>query len=449
MSSFAGMPVPGSGAPQRFVVVTVTGGTVAESWVPTNVGALGPKLPSILRPLESLRSEIQVLSGLSHNGRIEGDLNAHEAAALSHLTGAPMVRKEKGMKTAGISIDQAVAKLIGQDTLLTSLELGTVPEAPISFRNAESPMPSERNPRVVYDRLFRGRTPSAPKWKSSPASTKTEGGAKTIEQSVLDLVREDALILQKQLGKEDAIRMDEYLTSIRSVETRLTKLEKRLNEELKDVGPRVPNPHGLPPDTSAGGELLNRIGSDPDTHGEYIELMSDLMIMALQTDSTRVVTLALGSDEAMFPGVVTVGYEHHCHTLEHQGNAGRVEDADPISREALRQIHTWYTESFARTIAKMKAIDEGGSTLLHNSTVLYTSYMADGGHGRSNYPVVVAGRGGGTLKPGNHHAFKTDTPMSNLYVEILEQMGGKPAEFGESHVSSKSIYGGRLPGLRG
>ena len=95
----------------------------------------------------------------------------------------------------------------------------------------------------------------------------------------------------------------------------------------------------------------------------------------------------------------------------------------------------------------MKSVDEGGSSLLDNSIVMYTSYMADGGHGRSNYPVLLAGKGGGSINPGRHLAFKQDTPMSNLYVEILERLGGREAQFGESHVSDKAAYGGRLPGL--
>lgn len=146
--------------------------------------------------------------------------------------------------------------------------------------------------------------------------------------------------------------------------------------------------------------------------------MTDLMVLAFQTDTTRVCTLGLGSDEALFPGVVTVGYEHHAHTLEHHGNAARVEDADPVAREGCRQIHAWYTQYFAEAVAKMRAIDEGGSSLLDNTILLYTSYMADGGHGRHNYPVLLAGRAGGTLSPGRHVEYQRETPVANLYVEI-------------------------------
>ena len=194
--------------------------------------------------------------------------------------------------------------------------------------------------------------------------------------------------------------------------------------------------------------MWNKLGHDPELHGQYIGILADLMVLGFQTDTTRVVTLAAGSDACLFPGVVTVGYERHCHTLEHQGNAGRVEDADPIAREALRQIHVWYTSLFAEMLRKMKAIDEGGSSLLDNSMILYTSYMADGGHGTHDYPVLLAGRGGGTLKTGRHLAFEKGAPVANLYVEMLDRMGAKLERFGDSHTSRfAGNLNGRLPGI--
>jgi hypothetical protein len=145
--------------------------------------------------------------------------------------------------------------------------------------------------------------------------------------------------------------------------------------------------------------------------------------------------------------VVTVGYEYHMHTLEHQGNANRIEDADPTAREGCRQVHAWYTEAFAYMLEKMRAIDEGGSTLLDNCMLLYTSYMANGGHGTQNYPVLLAGRAGGTLRTGRHIACQKDTPVANLYVEMLARMGDQAGAFGNSRTSPKAAYDGRLPDL--
>ncbi|MFQ3592674.1 MAG: hypothetical protein SNJ82_05710 [Gemmataceae bacterium] len=144
-----------------------------------------------------------------------------------------------------------------------------------------------------------------------------------------------------------------------------------------------------------------------------------------------------------------VGYEHHAHTLEHHGNAARVEDAEPVAREGCRQMHAWYTQLFAEAVAKMKAIDEGGSSLLDNTLLLYTSYMADGGHGRHNYPVLLAGQAGGTLKTGRHIAYQKDTPVANLYAEILTRFGDTTGKFGNNLTAPKQAYNGRLPQLEG
>jgi hypothetical protein len=201
------------------------------------------------------------------------------------------------------------------------------------------------------------------------------------------------------------------------------------------------------PDGKMAGKMRQATERDPEIHAEFTRLMADLMVLAFQTDTTRVATFAVGTDESLFPGVVTVGYERHCHTLEHQGNADKPENADPIAREACRQIHAWYTGLFGEMIKRMKAIDEGGSTLLDNCMMLYTSYMADGGHGKDDYPVLLAGNAQGTLKPGRHLAFPRKTPMSNLYVEMLDRMGVKVDEFGESRTSKHAAFDGRLPGL--
>jgi hypothetical protein len=228
-------------------------------------------------------------------------------------------------------------------------------------------------------------------------------------------------------------------------------VERRQRIEAADLANPGPSKLGLPGNLPEANvpvwKITQPVGRDPERHGEYIRLMADLMVLAFQTDTTRVCTFACGSDEAHFPGVVTVGYETHCHTLEHQGNAGRVEDADPISREALRQIHVWYTLLFAEMVRKMRSVDEGGSTLLDNSMLLYTSYMADGGHGTHDYPVLLAGRAGGTLKPGRHVAYKPKTPAANLYAELLDRVGVKAKRFGENLTSPHRQYDGRLPDL--
>ncbi len=457
LPSFGAAP-PGrrpAGPPLRMAIFTVTGGTVLESWRPKEQGPLG-KLPSILRPLEFAKKDLLLLSGLSQAGHSEG-LNAHEHCALLHLTGAPQVKRQPGgKKLAGVSVDQAAARVVGGNTLLPSLEIGlTNHETMYSFRAADVPVPYEPNPRLVFERMFRGRRPVVPNWPRRnraagvPVAPPPRSGS--LELSVIDLVREEATGLRGRLGTGDKHKLDEYLHSVRSVEKRIEFVEARHREELLDLASPGPSRLTLPTNLPAEGvpiwKITGPVERDPEKHAEYIRLMSDLLVLALQTDTTRVATVALGSDEASFPGVVTVGYERHCHTLEHQGNAGRVEDADPIAREACRQIHAWYTELFAELVGKMQKIDEGGSSLLDNCMLLYTSYMADGGHGREECPTLLVGKAGGTLKTGRHVAYKARTPVANLYVEMLNRMGARVDRFGDSHVAEHRAYGGRLPGL--
>ena len=441
--------------PVRFGIFTVTVGTVLESWKPSAAGELG-KLSSILRPLDAAKKDILVLSGLCNHGRSDGGLNAHEHCSLTHLTGAPLVQRVGGKFVSAPSIDQVVARHIGGDTLVPSLQIGLAgAENKYSFKSADVALPTEANPRLVFDRMFRGRKPVVPNWQTRGNEPKVGDPIRknSVERSVLDLVRSEASDLKKDLGSGDKRRLDQYLDGVRAIERRIDFVERRQVIEAKDAlkpGPsKLVELSGLPAENIPVWKITNPVAQDPERHEEYIRLMADLMVLAFQTDSSRVCLFACGSDEANFPGVITVGYERHCHTLEHQGNADRPENADPIAREALRQIHAWYTMLFAEMVKKMKAIDEGGSTLLDNTLLLYTSYMADGGHGMSDYPVVLAGGAGGTLKPGRHLAFKPKTPMANLYLEIADRFGMKLPSFGESHTSAHRSYDGRLPGLTG
>jgi len=441
--------------PLRFGIFTVTGGTVLESWKPKDAGPLD-KLPSILRPLEASRRDITVISGLSHAGRSD-NLNAHEHCSLMHLTGASSVKKEGGKLFADVSVDQAAARVLGRETLLPSMEIGLAGgEKNYSFRARDSVVPYEGNPRLIFDRMFRGRQPVAPNWQRRAAGSSVESSShlssESLDRSVLDLVLGQANDLRRGLGRGDQQKLDQYLESVRSVEKRLAFLEYRQREDVLDLAApgssSVRVPESLPKPGTPIWEITRPIDQDPSRHADYIRLMSDMLVLAFQTDTTRVVTVAAGSDESMFPGVVTVGYERHCHTLEHQGNASRPEDADPIAREACRQIHAWYTQLFAETVKKLSEIDEGGTSLLENSVLLYTSYMADGGHGRDDYPVVLAGQAGGRLKTGRHLAFPQKAPMSNLYVELLNAFGIPTTSFGDSQTSRfAGNLNGRLPGL--
>ncbi len=441
--------------PVRLGIFSVTGGTVLESWKPKEAGPL-TKLPSILRSLEFAKDDITVVSGLCHSGRSD-NLNAHEHCSLLHLTGASSVKKEGGKLFANISVDQAAAQVLGRETLLPSLEIGlNGGEKNYSFRSRDSVVPYEGNPRLIFDRMFRGRQPVVPNWKRraevGAANSSTPLNNESLDRSVLDLVLGQANDLRRGLGRSDQHKLDQYLDSVRSVEKRIAFIEARQRQDALDsVGPGLSTlklPESLPKLGTPIWEITRPIDQDPSRHADYIRLLADMQVLAFQTDTTRVVTVAAGSDESMFPGVVTVGYERHCHTLEHQGNASRPEDADPIAREACRQIHAWYTQLFAETVRKLRDIDEGGSSLLDNTLLMFTSYMADGGHGRDDYPVVLAGKAGGALKTGRHLAFDKKAPMSNLYVEMLNLFGIPTTSFGDSETSRfADSLNSRLPGL--
>jgi hypothetical protein len=455
VSAFAAAASDAGKPPLRMGIFTTTGGTVVESWKMAQAGPL-TKLPSILRPLEFCKDDLLLVTGLANNGKTNG-LNGHESCAFTHLTAAQEARREGGKPVATISVDQAVAEVVGKETLFPSLEFGLSNQETIySFRRDGSNVPYEADPRLVFERMFRGRKPIAPNWSrraaNLAAATQQSAKSDSYERSVIDLVLDNTKSLQRKLGRADQQKLDEYLTAVRSVEQRIELIEAHRRLDLLEE--QNPGPSKIVLDEKLTGETsrylwrnTEAVRKDPERHRDYISLMADLMVLAFQTDTTRVATFACGSDEAMFPGVVTVGYERHCHTLEHQGNSFRVEDADPISREACRQIHTWYTSLFAEMVRKMKAIDEGGSSLLDNTMLLYTSYMADGGHGRSDYPALLVGKAGGTLRPGRQLDFPKKTPVANLYIELMNRMGVAADRFGDSHSASGAAFDGKLPGL--
>jgi hypothetical protein len=424
--------------PLRQFIITIAGGTVIESWKPEKDGPL-QKLPSILRPLEAHKSELLVISGLSQLGKQRGGGNAHTHCAGLHLTGASEFVWEGKVPKSTISLDQAAAAAQAGETILPSLELGQPNgEQTYSWSAGGTSVPYEGDPRQVFDRLFKGRTPTVPAWtrdkKSRSAGAARAKAAPTAsdERLVIDLVLEDAKALQKRLGKADQQRVGEFLEAVHSLETRIAKMDNRAASEAA-AGPQgggKGSDLALPKDDKGWKQRWN--GQDVEMRADYIDLMTTLGILAMQTDTTRVVTMSFGDDGELWDGVVTVTNEFHHHTLEHQANANPVSKADPLSREACRQIHEWYSVQFAKVLAKMRAIDEAGTSLLDNTMLLYTSYMADGGHGTHDYPVLLAGRGKGTIKPGRHVAMPMDTPVANLYLEMLDRMGDRRETFGTS-----------------
>src|SRR5258708_35522824 len=214
--------------------------------------------------------------------------------------------------------------------------------------------------------MFSGRKQVVPNGSRRSTSLSAEVDrrekAESDDQSVIDAVLGQARDVRSNLGQDDRHRLEGYLESVRSVERRirLTEIIRREEEiDEKNPGPStLTRPENLPADAAGFTRLRRLLEHDPDYHAQYIRLMSDLMVLAFQTDTTRVCTLS-SPDDAFWPGVVTVGYERHYHVMQHGGNGN---PADPIAREALRQIHIWQTTLFAELVRKMKDIDEGGSS---------------------------------------------------------------------------------------
>jgi hypothetical protein len=392
-----------SGAPLRMAFVYVPNGVNQGHWWP---GAAGKDfaLTRTLQPLEKVKQHIQLMGGMDHlnaAGGLDG-AGDHARASGTFLTGV-RVRKTAGADIhAGVSVDQVAAQQVGHLTRFPSLELtcdgvrksgncdsgySCAYQFNLSWSSATVPVSPEPNPRLVFERLFGA---------GAPAERRRNLALRREQQrSILDFVRDDTRALERELGGHDQQKLDEYLTSVREIESRLHRAEK-----FKDFqGPSVEAPPGI-----------------PGTFREHIELMFDMMILAFQTDSTRIATFLLANEGSnrTFPDI-NIAEGHH--NLSHHRNK-----KEPLDK--IADIDRWYVQQFARFLEKMDAVkDFDGKSLLHNSMIVYGSGNGDGNrHNHDNLPVILAGSAGGTLSPGRHVKFKSQ-PMSNLYLTMLDRMG--------------------------
>jgi hypothetical protein len=396
----------------RLAFVYVPNGIVMKDWTPQTSGS-DFELPRILKPLEELRKDFFVLSGLDdHNGNELGDgPGDHARAGASFLSGVHCKKTAGADIRAGISADQIAAAAIGAKTRLPSIELGcedsrTVGNCDsgyscaytnsISWRTPTTPMPPEINPRQAFERLFGTADLSL--------DLQTRSRRAEYRKSILDLVRDDTQKLVKTLGQADRRKIDEYLFAIREIEKRIEVSEK----ENREITPGVEKPAGIPP-----------------TLGEYAKLMYDLQVVAFQADLTRVSTLMVGREGSMrvYPEI-NIPDPHH--PLTHHRN-----NADWI--EKVAQINRYHIELFAYFLNRLKSVSDGDGTLLDHSMIVYGSGLADGNrHQHENLPILLAGRGDGSLKPGRHLIYKTGTPITNLYLSLLERMGVQSEKIGDS-----------------
>jgi len=409
--------------PLRMAFCMTPNGVNVGQWFPQAEGA-AYELSKTLSPLAPLKQDILVLSGLAHdkakaNGDGAGD---HARSASTFLTGC-QARKTDGKDIrSGVSVDQLAAEKMGAKTRLASLEIGSERGAmagncdsgyscayssAVAWKSPTMPLPKEINPRQVFARLF--GDPSA------IAAERDKAKQALYRRSVLDVVREDAAGLGKDLGAADRRKLDEYLESVRSIERQIQSAEGE-NAAKVPAGVEAPA-DGVPSELPA-----------------YLRLLSDLLVLAFQTDVTRIATYMFANEGSnkTFP-FIEVRDGHH--SISHHG--GNKEKLDKIQK-----IDQFYVETFGYLVGKLKSVKEGEGTLLDNCMLVYGSAIGDGNrHNHNELPVLFAGRGGGTILPGRHVRYPKDTPMTNLFLSMLDRVGIQEERFADST--------GRLKGLEG
>ncbi len=409
--------------PVRMACLYFPNGVWQKSWIPEAAGA-EYQLPYSLEPLADFKSRLNILSGLDKKNSRGGD--GHYAKTANFLTGEHVAKTTgKDISAGGVSMDQLAASKLGHFTPLPSLELGIDPVISgidsnvgytrlygsyISWRSANLPVAKEINPRFAFERLFGAKDASG----HARRSRRDEDN-----RSLLDMVLRDAADLRAQLGRDDQVKLDEYLESVRAVET-------RIDFALKP-DPRDWKPEDLPVLPTAPGEKT------PVDFKEHITLMLDLMALAFQTDSTRVLSFMFANDVSGRNFSFLPGVPGGHHDMSHH------EDKEEKAK-AYAEITRWHAGQLAYLLKKLDSIREGEGTLLDNSMILFGSSISDGNsHNPNNLPIILAGGGGGALKTGQHIASPKETPLCNLYVSMLNAFGVPTTDFGDSTGAIKEL----------
>ena len=394
--------------PNRMAFLYVPNGKNMVDWTPQAEGRQFD-LPAILEPLAPVRDRLLVLSGLTADkARAHGDGGGDHARALAAwLTGAQPRKTDGTDIRAGISVDQVAASRIGRRTRLPSLEIGCengamagncdsgyscVYSSTMAWRSATQPLPKEVNPKLAFERLF----------GSGNAAEREKRNAR--RKSILDFVREETRDLEGRLGTADVRKLDEYFAAIRDIELRIERART-----LPPVArPDYPAPAGIPAELD-----------------EHIRLMCDLLVLAFQTDVTRVCTFVLANEGSNRPYPFIDVPEGH-HDLSHHGG-------DEAKKEKIRRINLFYTGHLSYLLQKLQSTPEGEGTLLDHSMIAYGSGNSDGNaHNHDDLPILLAGGGCGTLQTGRHIRFPKETPLNNLWISMLNRMEIDVRQLGDS-----------------
>lgn len=403
--------------PVRMAFVYVPNGIDMRNWNLDYEGKLG-ELPRILKPLDPFKQDILLLGNLTHNnGRalLDGP-GDHGRCCGAYLTGVQPRKTMVDIK-AGISCDQIVANQVGTQTRFPSLEVGIEDARQagdcdsgyscaytnnLAWRSETQPLPPLLDPRALFERLFGTGVALTPEARARQARYR---------RSILDFVGDDTRKLQAGLGPTDRRKLDEYLSSIREIERQIEKTEK----DNAQIDPGMEKPYGVPADFA-----------------EHFKLMTDMITVAFQADLTRVLTFLVTREGTSRP-YREIGISDGHHPLTHHRN-------DPALMEKVAQINSYHMRQFAAWVEKLKSIKEGDSTILDNSMIVYGAGLADGNrHSHEDLPTLIAGRGGNFIKTGRRVVYRKETPMSNLFLTMMDRMGVRVEHFGDST--------GRLDGL--
>lgn len=406
-------------APLRTAFVFFPNGAIMPDWNPEAEGR-EYVLPATLQDLAPIRDKFNVLTGLAQdNAKAKGDgPGDHARSAATFLTGEHPTKTAGADIKAGVSVDQVAAQRIGQHTRLPSLEIGTeggrnagqcdsgyscAYSSNISWKTPSQPMAKEINPRLVFERMF-----------GKPGEEKERRRREFYRQSILDAVAGDAQKLQPKLGATDRRKLEEYFTSVREIEQRI---ERSQAETARIPIPEMELPRGVPKDLD-----------------EHLRLMYDLLALAFQTDTTRIATYMVANEGSnrSYP-MVGVNDGHH-HLSHHQNKQDLIDQ--------IKKIDKFLISHFARFLQKLDGMQEGDGTLLDHSMIVYGSAIGDGNrHNHNDLPILLAGRGNGSIATGRHIVYPKDTPLNNLFLSMLDRM--------EAGVESLGDSNGRLTGLEG
>ncbi len=414
MDSPASAVEPVSNKTTRLAYLYIPNGVADGAWLPEESDPDGKlkKLNPWMQSLQPFASELTLFKNIwTPRG------NGHSAGTATWLTGGGF--NHENINVGGPSADQIAAKHFRSTTLLPSLEMAMRGEGyfssslsrnSISWADAQTPVPREIEPRAIFDRMFRA------------------GESQMAQRSVLDMVIADARRMKNSGSVQDRQKIDEYLESIREIERKIAFSERQ--KQRSDVA------------SGLGKAMIRPAAEIPEDHGEYVRVMMDMIVLAFWADATRVATCMMDHGQSNRYFNFIDGVTGTWHALSHWKDiSGKTEDDDGVTswksrdekRDMYNRVTAWHTQQVAYLISRLNEIREADGTLLDHSTIVYGSSLSDGHeHEEKNLPLLLAGRGGGAIRPGRLISGRRDLSMSDLHLRLLRATGVPLERFADS-----------------